>query len=340
MPNKLKILIYILIPLLILDARVNSRASADPVTTFIIRADSLAQAGGDKLLVPYIEEKSVLVGAAIGQLLDVAIEVGDSGDEEAERENVAFAEHLGALYRESTGSAAPLELVETCKNWTPEQRAARSRAKKLEGEAANARNTGKLDRAVELFKQAKSLYRGIGDLRSQAVTWGSLGVVHWYRGDMENVIESYKEALAARRVIEDRILEGKTLNGLGSANLVTGNYEVAVEFYKKAVELRRKTGDLAGLGTSLTYMGNTFVRMGRLVEARDRFEEALIILKKSGSAAQMIAVLSSIAGAYAEMGRLKGAKEAYYRAIEISSEAEAPVQEASCRINLSDNLRI
>jgi len=57
-------------------------ASEDPVTTFIIKADSLAQAGGDDLLVPYLLEDSILGGAAVGQLLDVALELGDGGDKD------------------------------------------------------------------------------------------------------------------------------------------------------------------------------------------------------------------------------------------------------------------
>ena len=337
MPHWLKVFVCIL-PLLI-NIPNSIDASEDPVTAFILNADSLAQAGGDDLLVPYILENSILIGATVGQLLDVALEIGDGGNKDAERENVTFAEHLGRLYQENGGSHIPLGLVEIYEGWTTEQRAQRRRAKGLEKEAVNARNTGELDRAVELLHQAKALYEGIEDKRSIAVIWGSLGVVHWYRGDMDMVLENYEKALIARREIEDRILEGKTLNGLGSANFMKGNYETAADFFKQAIELRRRTGDIGGLGTSLTYCGNANIRLGHLVDARDKFEEALLILERSGSINRRLELLSSIAILYSEMGSFKRSNEAYGRAIELSRTAGEQITEASCRSNLALNLR-
>jgi CHAT domain-containing protein len=169
------------------------------------------------------------------------------------------------------------------------------------------------------------------------VTYGSLGVVHWSRGDMNAVRESYDKALVARRGIEDAILEGRILNGLGSTNLRTGDYEAAVRYYREAVDLRRRSGDIGGLCTSLTYLGNAYYQMNRLIEARECFEEALPELERSGRPDQMIQILNSMANLNTEMGRWRAANEAYLRAIDIAAGANSPVDEATCRINLADN---
>lgn len=330
-------LIFLSVLVIHFPCRVN--ASTDPVTAFIVTADSLATSGGDELLSPYVSEHAILVGAAVGQLLNVAFQIGEAGDAAAERENVAFAEKIATIYETHTGSGAPLELVEIYKNWKPAQRALRTKAIEMETEAAAARGAGDLERAIELYLEAQELYRKIDDRRSLAVNWGSLGVTHWYRGDWDAVEESYREALAARRAIEDRILEGKTLNGLGSKHYHTGKYETAVEFYLQAAELRRNTGDLGGLGTSLTYLGNVYLRIGNLVNARDRFAEALAVVEVSGNTGQMIDLVTSIANVNTEMGRLQSANRAYREAIEICSSVDEPLSEAYCRLNLADNLR-
>ncbi|MEJ2719661.1 MAG: tetratricopeptide repeat protein, partial [bacterium] len=229
----------------------SASAEVDPVTTFIIEADSIARVGGDEALGGYVGEHSIMVGAAVGQLLDVGFEVGQGGDTAAEEENVAFAERVARLLEQTGGSGVPSELVRVYKSWTPEQRAKRAEIKALEAEAFDARNTGEFDKAVEMFRRVIDMCKDIDDRRTIAVTWGSLGVVNGYRGDMDAVEESYTKALEARRAIEDRILEGKTLNGLGSVSFQRGDYEKAIEYYDAAAELRRRTGDLGGLGISL-----------------------------------------------------------------------------------------
>jgi hypothetical protein len=156
-------------------------ASSDPVTDFIVRADSLANAGGDELLAPYVASHKVIVGAVVGQLLDVAFDLGEAGDTASEGENVAFAERLARLHLASAGSRIPLELVEIYRSWTPGQRSARAKAKALEAKAFELQNGGEYDGAAELFAQVIELSQSIDDRRLIAVTWGSLGVVNWYR---------------------------------------------------------------------------------------------------------------------------------------------------------------
>ncbi len=170
------------------------------------------------------------------------------------------------------------------------------------------------------------------------MTWGSLGVVDWYRGDNDAVVENYTKALAERRAIEDRILEGKTLNGLGSINFRKGDYEQAAHYFGEAAALRRETGDFGGLGISLTYRANVFYQQSRFYDARVNLNEAFEVLEKHGSPGQMIEVLNSMASIDSEMGQMDRANETYLRAIEIASTVDSPQDEASCRINLAGNL--
>ncbi len=316
-----------------------SAAPADPVIAFIVTADSLANAGGDGELRPYVLENKALVGAAVWQLLDIAFQAGEGGDKAGESENVAFAERVAVIHEAQTGSRAALEMVEVYRGWSEADRSIRAKAKALHDEA-DALRTSEPERAVEMYDKANSLYAEIDDRHSVAVVLGGLGVAYWYLGDMEAVKAHYVEALEARRAVEDRILEGKTLNGLGSVHLRGGEFAEAGAYYEQAIEVRRRTGDIAGLGTSLTYLGHVYYQTNRLVDAREQYQSAVPLLEAQGNAGAMADLLNGIANCYSDMGRYERAGKTYRRAIAASRLAGDVPKEIQYRLNLSVDYRL
>jgi CHAT domain-containing protein len=312
--------------------------SYDPVERFIVTADSIATAAGHEALTAFISDNGALVGAAAGQLAEVALDLDAGGQGEAAEENLDFAEQIATIHRAATGSSAPLDLVMTYRGWTEAQKTTRKEAKALEAAAVEARNAGEYDRALELFDQAMGLYDSIGDARSTAILWGSLGVACWYMGDYEAVAGHYDKALAARRAIEDRILEGRTLNGLGSVNYRLGNLELAREYYLQAIDLRRRIGDLEGLATSLTYLGNTYLAAGRMVEARTTYEQAVPVVEATGDGARQFELLISVASMNAEMGRMTSADSKFREGLDLAKQLGDHRGEALCHLNLALNL--
>jgi CHAT domain-containing protein/Tfp pilus assembly protein PilF len=312
-------------------------SGADPVGAFIGAADSAAGAPGDGALARCVSANIMLVGAAVGQLVETGLELREAGREDDANANLGLAGRLARLYRDETGSSAPLDYVTTCAAWRAEQLEARRQAKALERESAQARGRGEIDRAIDLLGRAQGIYQSIGDTRAVAVLWGSLGVACWQKGDFEAVARHYERALEARRAIEDRILEGKTLNGLGSVNYELGNLDAALGYYRQAISLRQKTGDSEGLATSLTYLGNAYLAMGRMVEARTAFEQALPAVESAGNAMQQYELLTSIASLNAEMGRLASSNAALEQALALARDADDPRQQAICHTNLALN---
>jgi CHAT domain-containing protein len=311
----------------------------DPVETFIIAADSVAQTGDQAAFARYVRDRSAIVGASVHQLIDVAIIVGDDGQKEAEEENIDFAERLALIYQRQTGSDVLVSIIKTYRGWTPQQRAERRKAKGLEEEATAARGESEFEEAARLLESAKAIYLSIGDAYSEAIVWGSLGVVYWYSGNFDAVIENYNAALAARRAIENRILEGRTLNGLGTTNFILEQFGTAVEYYLQAIEMRTTTGDIGGLGTSYTYLGNTYMYMGRLADSREAFEQALFIIDRIGTPMQRFDLLNSIGGLDAEMGLIHRSNDAFGRALDIAIAEQDPAAEIICRTNMALNLK-
>ena len=313
-------------------------AAQDPVDTYIIVADSLARHGDEGAFARFVGENPLLAGAVVYRLLDVAIIIGGEGRAAERDENIGFAERVALSHFEAGGSRTPLDLVGVYRGWTAGQRTARTKGNTLEKEATDARGAGDYAAAERLLLEAGEIYRSIGDLYSDAVVWGSLGVVAWYAQDWDAVGRYYEKALAARQAIDDRILEGRTLNGLGSVSYMTGRFADAADYYTRAIELRRRTGDLSGLGTSLTYLGNVQTQLGHLTRARDAYTEALELLDISGTPAQLFEIYNSIAALYEAMGRMERSNEEYRRALEIALAERDPALETAVRGNIALNL--
>lgn len=310
----------------------------DPVTDFILESDALAQAAKTAELRNYVSERQILVGSVCGQLVDVALQMR-ADDPAAAEENVSFAEELLKIHAELGGSAACAASVEDYRRWSDADFARREEAKALEAAAGVSRDEGELDRAVAELEEARVQLEGIGDRRSVAVLWGSLGVVHWYRGDWDAVRASYRQALEARRSIDDAILEGRTLNGLGSVNFATGQPAEALSWYKQAIVLRRKTGDLAGLGTSLGYAANCQLQLGDVDAASRYFEESLPVLERTGNAAKLIETLNNLGNLHHQTADYTGALSSYDRALSLATENGIPDTVALLHVNRANTLR-
>lgn len=288
--------------------------TGDPVQDFLVHADSLARADDPERLREAVRAHEPLVGAAVGTLLDVAFQIEDEQPEPAQ-ENVQLAAKLADVHAEVHGSAGLQSLVQRHREWSADQRAVKRRAQALEAEANALRQAGDLDGAVKKLEAANRSYRSIGDVRAQAVVWGTLGVVHWSRNDWDAVRANYERALRARREIEDRILEGRTLNGLGSVRLTTGDPAGALEWYERAIALREKTGDRVGLATSLTYAGQCAEQLGRVLQARQLFQRARPILETAGDAARLAELEISVGTLYNTMQRSSEALVSLDRAL-------------------------
>jgi CHAT domain-containing protein len=320
------------LPLLILLAA--NGAAADPVVDFITESDSIAQSGDELGLRSYVAEHEILLGAVVGQLVEVALYYR-ADEPTAAEENVAFAERLVGLVDSPAANAA----IEDYRRWSPADLQRRAAGKAVESEAKLARAAGELGRAVAMLDSARTVFESMGDRRSVATIWGQLAITHWYQSDWSAARLDYERALAARRVIGDAILEGKALNGLGSVHTKLGLWVQSQQWYARAIALRRSTGDAGGLGTSLAYAANCRLRLGDTDGAGKYYEESIALLETAAAAGSLIEALNGYGDLQTQVGDYVGAKESYRRALSLAEEHELPSYAPLIRVNLANTLR-
>lgn len=220
--------------------------------------------------------------------------------------DAAAADHLAA-----TGDSILVSDLAFVRKADPAARARWAKAVARDADGFALRSQGDIPGSIAAFQEAAETYRALGDLRREAVAWGSLGVSYWYAGDFDGVGRAYGEALDARNRLGDAVLIGRTLNGLGSMHFQLGQNREALDYYRRAREVREKLDNRVDLATTTSYLGNVQYRMGNLIEAKARYQEALDIFGPDGSGRAYQGARVGLANVLTDLGETDAALAIY-----------------------------
>ena len=212
--------------------------------------------------------------------------------------------YLGLTYMD-TGS---LELAE------PELRTAVS----LFPLNSNARNTlGKLYLAEGRTAEAEEQFRQSVEIEPTIMGYGSLGLIHWHRGDVKLAEQEWREAL---RLAPN---DSSILNNLGLVCTNQGRYTEAVSFFHKAIELKPNDP------SPHLNLGIAYGAMGRNASAETEFRTALSLSPDNSQAHFKLGAL------YLSQGRRAEAMREYQAGLKSDPEnrdALAAVEKLSSRV--------
>lgn len=151
---------------------------------------------------------------------------------------------------------------------------------------------GRAAMRVALHNLAESLIREGLELRTRtfgsedlerALSLGSLGQLHYQRGEFRAARTSLEEAVAIHRRHQGDVHSDLALavNDLAAATIGCGEYERALELHREALGLRR-VADPGSIyvAESLNNVGSALVRIGRLDEAREAIDESVAIRRE------------------------------------------------------------
>jgi tetratricopeptide (TPR) repeat protein len=114
---------------------------------------------------------------------------------------------------------------------------------------------GEMKKAIGYFEQALAIHREVGNLRGEGVDLGNLGLAYTSLGEVEKAIGYYDRALAIDREIGDRQGEVADLGILGDAYHGLGEMEKALGYYEMQLAIAREIGDRGGEGRALGGLG-------------------------------------------------------------------------------------
>ena len=112
----------------------------------------------------------------------------------------------------------------------------RSEALRLNEQAANLRQEGRYEQALEAGEQALETFRALGDRRSEALTLNGIALTQARTGDEPGALDSYETAVALLSELGDSHGAGRVLANLGALHLVQGHDERARAVWQDALE--------------------------------------------------------------------------------------------------------
>jgi tetratricopeptide (TPR) repeat protein len=176
---------------------------------------------------------------------------------------------------------------------------------------------GDYPRAIELYQQALTIAREIGDRQVEATALGNLGNSYGDLSQTERAIELYQQALAIDGEIGDRLGEATDLCRLGICYAALGQTHQAIELHEQALAIAQGLGDRQGEATYLANLGLYYADLGQTHQAIELYQQALTIAREIGDRRVEAMGLDYLALAFADLGRWEDAVDRLRKAVEI-----------------------
>lgn len=148
--------------------------------------------------------------------------------------------------------------------------------------AANFHDFGFWSDARNLYRQALTAYRHLGDQRGEVDGLWGLGEVEWLVGEYGQARDYYTQALFLAGELGYRRGEVDTLCGLGDVEWLVGECVKAREYYTRALFLARTLGYRRGEVDALWGLGDVERVAGEYVRARDYHNQMLVLARQLG----------------------------------------------------------
>ncbi len=152
--------------------------------------------------------------------------------------------------------------------------------------------------AEPYLREAKVIFRDLGDVWYLAEVLIDLGMVALWVGDTRAARERFEECLLTARALKERQLEASALNNLGEAARLSGEDDAAAEHYAASLRIYRNLGRKPETARLLHNLGYLALRAGDVIVARKGFTESLTEFRRIGiqrGAAEGLAGLAAVA---------------------------------------------
>ncbi|MDP2728489.1 MAG: tetratricopeptide repeat protein, partial [Dehalococcoidia bacterium] len=187
-------------------------------------------------------------------------------------------------------------------------------------------------RAEELYQQAISLARDIGDKRVQGSTLYLLGSVDLNQGDLSSSQEHLREAITLFQEMGNRRGEAWSLLTLGTALARGDDIAGGRQLVERALEMCRELGDKWAEPWCLRALGEIALLERDLLEAEKNYQEALSKSHSTGDRGILPELYRGLAEVYLGKGQASQALEYAASAREAVAEDDVYSQATTWRV--------
>jgi CHAT domain-containing protein/Tfp pilus assembly protein PilF len=187
-------------------------------------------------------------------------------------------------------------------------------------------DTGQVQAALQTFEQALSIFKAIGNRKSEETVLNNIGEAYRSLGQYPQALKYFEQALVIAKQVGDNAGVGTIFNNMGLVYDNLGQYPQALKYFEQAVVIYKKVGDKVGEGTTLNNIGNVYRSLGQNPLALKYYDQALVIHKEVGNKVLEGTTLNNIGTVYFFQGQYPQALKYYSLALVIHKEVGNKVE--------------
>jgi CHAT domain-containing protein/Tfp pilus assembly protein PilF len=193
------------------------------------------------------------------------------------------------------------------------------------------RQLGESQKALGYHSQALSLRRAAGDREGEGESLYNIGIAHWQLGDSQKALGYFNQALPLMRAVGTRPY---ILGALAVAYDALGRLPEAIDYLNQALVLHREVGNRRSEANTLNNLGMSYFRLGEWQKTLDYYNQALSVIRELGDRRREGGALNNIGLLYWELGENQKALEYYNQALPLQRATGDRNSEASTLHNI------
>jgi CHAT domain-containing protein/tetratricopeptide (TPR) repeat protein len=209
-----------------------------------------------------------------------------------------------------------------------------ARADQLFQQGNQQYRAGKLEAAIQLWQEARSLYQQSQNRSGEAMALANLGAAYVILERYREAVTILEECLPQAQLSRLRQLEAEALGNLGIAYRTLGRYGRAIATHRRAGKIMHELGDRRGLGQILLNLGNSFEAVGDYDSALSAYQQSLKLAQQTGDPSGEATAQANLGGIYVNLNRSEEAIAAFQQSLSLSKKLGDRAGQSSVLINL------
>lgn len=197
---------------------------------------------------------------------------------------------------------------------------------------------GNLDRAENLYNEARERFESHGMTGGVASALGNLGMVAFSRADFETGREHALQALEIYRRQGNRIQYARLLHNIGYSHFDEGNHDLALDFLERAHAMRVELGLRTQAANTRTVIAEVAIEQGRLDEGGRMLEQTLATFRETGDERSIGRTLADLAQVANRRGQYDRARDLALEALTLARSRDEAASSAKAALILGRNL--
>lgn len=180
---------------------------------------------------------------------------------------------------------------------------------------------GDINKALDLYSNAKSNCENIGYNKGIANALYQLGMINQDQGEYKEAIKKYKQSLKISIKLGSKKEIAEILHQLGMIYHKQSNYRKAVNNYTQSLKMKKELKHKRGIANTLGQLGNVLTDMGNYSEAIKKYDESLKIFEELGDNRGIAIAMHAIGNVHYEQGNYEEAIKKYRHSINFAEKA-------------------